>query len=210
MKKHVQGFTLVELMVSLALGSFVLLATITATSGLLNGKHMATAKLENDIGSIALLLERDLQRSGYWGGAAAALTAGTASYDNPFSEISTPTPGCVKYSYDRDANGSVNLTGADERFAMALHNGVLYLRQGGTAYDCDVTTGQWEALSDPVNMKVTTFAVTVASVATPIKNTTRTLAARTVTYTLTGALAKTPTQTVQLSTTIKLPNDIVQ
>lgn len=204
-----RGFSLVELMVGLALGAFVVLGALTATAGLLRGDSLNAARLDQEVRGAAFVFERDVMRAGYWGGAALGLAAGAAAYNNPFSGLDTSTQGCVRFSYDLDNSGSQETAGTDERFAFLLSDGVLYTRTGGADSTCDIREGNWEPVTDPASVKVTDFDVSVASTDSPIPGSTRTVRQRSLTYRLTGTSVRNPSLTQSVTNTVKLPNDIV-
>lgn len=209
-RKH-KGFTLVELMIGLALGSFIILGALGATAGLLRGDSVNAARLDQEVRNAAFLFERDVLRSGFMSNAQQALALGTVAYINPFARLDTATPGCVLYSYDANQSGALDIAaGSDERFAFALSNGVLYMRISGTAYDCDTTQGVWEAVSDVNSVVFSAFDVTVSETATAIPSSAKFVRSRTLTYRLTAA-AKSAVQGAPqtFANTVKLPNDIV-
>lgn len=205
-----QGFTLVELLVGIALGTFLLLGLVSATVGLLRGEVVTTSRMSTELRNSAFVIERDLSRAGYHGAAAAALLAGPAAYANPFSTLDVSTPGCVLYSYDLNGNGTLDTAPeSDERFAVAMLDGQLFMRRSGADYDCDVTKGVWEPLMDANLLHVTDFTVSVDSRNVDIPNSTRKLQVRTVTYTVSTSLKKEPAKTMKHTNTLVLPNDIL-
>ena len=205
-----RGFTLVELMVGLALGSFIILGALTATTGLLKGDSVRAARLSQELRSTAFLFERDVMRAGFTTGAAAALATGPGGYVNPFSRLDTSTAGCVLFSYDANQSGTQETAGSDERFAYALANGVLYIRTSGAAYNCDTTQGVWQAVTDGSMANITQFSVSVVELNTAIPNSTKFVRTRTLMYQVTAApLTGGQSSPQSFANTVKLPNDIV-
>lgn len=208
---HSKGVTLIELMVSVALGCMVLLMISSTVASLLNSQHMTQARLQNELQSVASYVERDLMRAGYWGYAAQGLAVGPQDYANPFAALDTSTPGCVLYSYDANQDGAVTQDeDHDERFALVLSGGVLFVRVSGEVHNCDVTKGVWEPLNDPKTVQVSAFTVSVAKRLTDVQGTDRKLATRSLTYHITAAPkqgAKAPAAT---TATITLPNDVLE
>lgn len=151
-----RGFSLVELMVGIAVGAVVVLGAISVITHLLRGDALAASRVDQDIRNTAFVFERDVMRAGQWGLAVSGLTAGASAYANPFAELDTSQAGCVRFLYDLDRNGAVTTTsGSDERMAYVLAGGVLYTRTGGANHDCDVTQGTWEPLTDSQALTVT-------------------------------------------------------
>ena len=93
-----------------------------------------------------------------------------------------------------------------------LSGGVLYVRVSGDLFDCDVAEGVWEPLTALAAITVTEFTVQEAlpSVTVSIPNSTKKIQVRTLTYTLTGALTRTPAKTLRISNTLTLPNDVLK
>lgn len=204
------GFSLVELMVGLTLGTFLMLGVVTATTGLLRGEAISSAKLDSELRNAAFVLQKDISRAGYRGDASAALLVGVAAYTSPFNVLDSSVEGCITYAYDLNSNGVLDTAGPDERFAVVLFNEVLYLRTGGADHDCDVESGEWAALTDPSLVKITEFTVSVRDVATPIPNHSKSIHTRDLTYVLTGQMRKSKAMSQQsLTATIRLQNDIL-
>lgn len=203
------GFTLVELMIGLALGAFVVLGVLGATTGMLRGDMLAQARLDQELRSAAFVLERELGRSGYTGAAAQALRAGADGWSNPFALLDVSTPGCVRFAYDLNENGMLDTAEPDERQAFVLADGALLRRTGGADFDCDATHGAWEPLTDAASVTVSDFTASVEQTLTPVPGTSRALAERTVAYVLTGTArtGQAASRTVQAS--LRLPNATV-
>ena len=148
-----RGFTLVELMIGLAVGLFI----VGAASGLLAARlreHKAMlveARLMQDLRTSMDIVMRDLRRSGYWGEASAAMRAGSPS-SNPYL---APAPAsaasdAVSFQLSRD-DVENNKLDDNEQFGFRLRKGVLDMLIGG---------GSWQALNDAGTMTVTAFTVT--------------------------------------------------
>ncbi len=184
-----RGLTLVELMVSLAIGSLLLLGLTTFYVNSLksNAEVLNAMRLNQTLRASMLLISRDLRRAGYW--------AGTAATGNPFKSMTTSTSGCVLYSYDRTGSGATTVPEA-AKYGYLLKDGVLMMRSGGSVHSCTPgSNNSWEALTDSGLMTITSLAFSPnAASATSL---TITLAAR-----LTSASAVTLT----LTETIKLEN----
>lgn len=204
-----RGFSLVELMIGLTLGAFVVLGVLGATTGMLRGQTLGTVRLDQELRNAAYVLERELSRSGYDAGAAQRLAAGVNGPANPFAVLDVSVPGCVRYRYDLNENGVLDTAGPDERQAFALSEGVLYRRVSGDADDCDVTRGHWEPLTDDTTIRVSAFTADVQTSTVPIAGTTRTLAVRTLEYHLSGTLRTDTGAPVSVGARLHLPNDIV-
>lgn len=151
---HRGGFTLVELLVGLALGLFVVAAAIALLAAQAREQRSLAIqhRLMQDLRTASDVIARDLRRAGHWGAAASAVatTSNAAIPGNPYAAISPSTAAsdAVAFGYSRDTveNGSVD---PNETFGLRLRNGVVELLLG-TA---------WQALTDAGTLTVTEFRV---------------------------------------------------
>lgn len=107
-KQKILGFTLVELMVGMALGLIVVFAvsTVYLNASRSNIYTVRMSQLSQETRAIMDIIVSDIRRSGYWGGA-------ERSASNPFSaknstNIHLPSNSCILYSYDFDLDGEVD------------------------------------------------------------------------------------------------------
>jgi len=134
-----RGFTLVELMLGMAIG----LAVVLLALGLLGvqlqdtRRQLTDLRLTHDLQTIAELISRDLARAGH------GMPAGTAATGSPDPVIALPPDGSsVSFDY-AVAGGAEATTG---RFGYRLRRGVIEMAFGD---------GSWQALSDASSMRVT-------------------------------------------------------
>lgn len=161
-----KGFSLVELMLALLLGS-VLLAMVIGlyVTGVSSGaKSLKYSRLRTDLQSIMAIMETDIRRAGYGGGDFLVGSGGTKTVDT----LTSGTSRCLIYSYNH--NSAATITDKNRmgfRF-VAAENEI----QFGNAVDPLATncysTGHWTSLSDKQFIKITdlTFAESVVSSAT--------------------------------------------
>jgi type IV pilus assembly protein PilW len=161
-----RGMTLVELMVGVAVGLFVVAAAALMTSSQLtdNRRLLLETQLQQDLRAAADLVTRDLRRTGFWGnnaykGIPRPIPAPTDTViNNPFASVlptgGVPSPAQILYRYLR-SSGS-----ADFGFRLDA-NGVVQACQS------DLTTGGcsagWQDLTDGNTMKVDDFSVLAPS-----------------------------------------------
>ncbi|WP_081687040.1 prepilin-type N-terminal cleavage/methylation domain-containing protein [Chitinilyticum litopenaei] len=198
---HPNGFTLIELMVAVAMGMLVLMALGTMLSDQIRSSQdtRRAIALNQDMREAMDLVVSDLRRAGYFAGSASAPTAASPYYNisgfngkalntgtispqsltrnSNTSSAATSNTNCILYGYDRD-NDHLNpgTAAADKnRFGFALRNGVLMIHRGGnSAHNCtaDNSTGtglssEWEALTDPTRMTITSLHFVVSSSISP-------------------------------------------
>lgn len=150
-----RGLSLVELMVGLAIGLFIV---AMATTLLLHRirEHRALlveSRLTQDLRTAADLVARDLRRAGYWGESTAGLPrSGAAPAANPYTALA-PTAAAsdaVGFRFSRDASENHTVDG-NEQFGFRLRRGTIEMLLG---------SGNWQALTDSGTMTVTAFSVT--------------------------------------------------
>jgi prepilin-type N-terminal cleavage/methylation domain-containing protein len=101
---HARGFSLIELMVALALGLIVSIAIVafTMSSFRSNGQFVLATRLTQDLRNTMDLMTRDLRRAGYNQSALSGMGLGSAS---PFASLLLQSD-CVIYAYDRKDSGT--------------------------------------------------------------------------------------------------------
>lgn len=147
------GLTLVELLVGLAMGLFVVAATATALAahGRDSRRLLLAARVQQDLRATADLVVRELRRSGRWRDAESAVWAAdlpASAASNPHGAIAGLAPGSARstatVSYDRDRDGRSDATG----LGFQLRRGAVEMRIGD---------GAWQQLTDPALLTVTRF-----------------------------------------------------
>ncbi|WP_394176738.1 prepilin-type N-terminal cleavage/methylation domain-containing protein [Thalassotalea litorea] len=162
-KRSNKGFTIIELLIGMVIGMFVLsgatyiYVTIIASSA----STLKSSKLNTQMMSMMSIMVNDIRRAGYW----ATFTETPSA--NPFSQIddtaveiinsmasdtqitlgSNASGQCITYSYDENENGSVDAD--SEYFGFRLNAGNIEMRTAGTVTDGDsCVNGTWTILSD--------------------------------------------------------------
>jgi prepilin peptidase dependent protein B len=173
MKKQ-NGYTLIEIMIALALGLIVIGSTMAIYISTIKGSSdtVKAARLNHDLESVMALMINDIRRAGYWGGA----KVGANSNNNPFTSetgdmtniqvrnLAEPTDDvtlgdCILYSYDANADSAVN---NNERYGFRLKNGTINMRLSGESADpatCDGDDDTWEEniTGDQIYITLLTF-----------------------------------------------------
>ena len=174
--RKTKGFTLIELMIAMVLGLFVIAVVIITYSMTVSGSSatIKSARLNHDLGLAMTLIVNDIKRSGYWGGATSNADAST----NPFMDATqrpafyNPVGGlatCVVYSYDADGDETVD---TDEYYGFRLNSGTIQMRLTGTT-NANCTDGNWTSGEivdgDEINVTNLTFTPTYSclNVTTP-------------------------------------------
>ena len=149
-----KGMSMIELMISIALGLLVLAAAtaMTVSSMVSNTDTLASARLNQDLDSVVQVMVNEIRRAGYSGGVFDFL-------DN--EDINIVSNSCVLYSYDADNDGSLETT---EKFGFkfVLVNEEIQMRTNcaasavACATDCD--EGTWVALTDASVVSITNLS----------------------------------------------------
>ncbi len=212
------GFSLVELMVSIAVGLVVLagITTMFAHNVKAGGDAMKMARLNQELQAVMSLMTRDIRRAGYWGNASSSIGPDTSN-TNPFT---LDTPGtlsgeaansCITFSYDRNGNGSIT-SDPDERLGFRLISLAVQARKS-SASGAACTDGDWERITDPATTEITglTFALAAENVDIDgARPATSNIIVREVTITLSGRLRRDTAVSRTLRDTVRVHNDLYQ
>ena len=191
------GYTLVELLAGLAVGSLVLAAALWAA-----GTHMAlqrrqqlATQLDQELRAAAELMARSLRRAGFWWGADAAPPA-----TNPYAAWSVePGPDAgtklVRLAYAHPHRAEDGVRTRDEEQGFRVRAGVLEAQLG---------EGNWQALTDPRLLRITRLDLTPRlDVACPAR-----LALRSLTVDLQAQAVADASVRRQWHTVVRLRNDL--
>lgn len=168
-----RGITLVELMVGIAVGLFIVAAASFMLSNQLeeNRRLVLDTQLQQDLRSATDLVARDLRRAGYWGNAEQGVwLRGVGNAANPYTVVDSPAPGGtgseVTYTYSLDAQQTPAVAENDaidghDRSGFRLQNGAIELQLG---------QGNWQQITDPAALTVTVFDVTLNTLNIALEN----------------------------------------
>ena len=191
MLKQQHGFSLVELMISLVLGTLVI-AMISSlyVSGVVNNiNSIKYSRMKTDLQAVMHLMESDIRRAGYRGDTI-SYALGTVSGANNFmwEEASSATisgtltavsigvatkifthnsvaNSCILFMYDLDGSGGT--PDANERFGYRLQSGAVELSStvNINAVDCSTTSaGSWDKITDKNSITITSLKFTDRSI----------------------------------------------
>ena len=157
-----RGFSIIELMVGIAVGLFIVGGATKLFVDYLNSSRTSLlgVRLNQDLRVAADLVARDLRRAGYWSNAASGVWSSTTTnvLPNPYNTVTNST-GEITYSYDKGGNSTATAVAASENFGFSLNTstGTLQARLGDNVYQ-DIT--------DPNTVRITAFTVTSGSTVT--------------------------------------------
>lgn len=214
--KRQNGFSLVELMISITVGMLVLAGVVKIFSDSMgsNVDTLKTTRLNQELRAIMDIMSNDIRRAGYWAGAAAVVGA-----NNPFSTITiNGTNDCILYSYDEDSSADAAVP-STEQLGFRLNAGAIEMRSNAAL--CDA--GGWQDLSDSNAITITALNFNNAAtqclnlsnstdsdcIATPALAGDTTVTVREIEITLTGQLSGDATVTRTLQQTVRIRNDAI-
>jgi type IV pilus assembly protein PilW len=145
MRTPLRGLTLVELLLGLAIGLFVVAAALSLWAGRIREHRvlLLQGRLMQDLRVATEVVTRDLRRAGYW-------AAPIATTGNPYAAVAPASAAsdAVSFSFSRDATEDHAL-GAGEQFGFRLRAGVIEMLLGD----------RWQALTDAGTVTITTFDI---------------------------------------------------
>ena len=225
-----RGLSLVELLVGIALGLFVVAGASTLfVTHLSNGRRLLLeARLNQDLRAAADMITRDLRRAGYWGSAltgTVATGASSTTATNPYRTV-TSGAGTIAYSFSRDGATDNDTLDANEQFAFSLSGGAIRMQISGTpqqitdpdtltidAFTVAPTVSAVDVRDACAKTCCDTAGVTAGLCTAPQINVTGPATCPTVTVrqyllTLQGHATRDPTVTRTLQTSVRVRNDL--
>jgi type IV pilus assembly protein PilW len=214
------GVSLVELMVGIALGLFIVAAALLTSVGHLadNRRLLLETQVQQDLRASADIVTRDLRRAGYWAAAANGVwTAGATSLQsNPYIGIASVEPGAqsdkVVFSYSLDADKNL-----DENHSVDIHDQAGFRLRNG-AIELQLGAGNWQQLTDPAVLRITALRIelqvqTIALDAVCLKpcgDECPVQEVREVEVGIHGEAVHDASVSRSLQTRVRLPNDVVR
>jgi type IV pilus assembly protein PilW len=166
MQPRQNGLGLIEIMVAIALGLFLVASVAALVVGQLAEQRrlLLESRLNQDLRATADLIVRDLRRAGHWGSAERGVWSGGAvvPQSNPYAGLH-PGAGIsaasLGYSYSRDISED-QASSSNEKFGFRVNANTqaFELRMGGN----NLVPGngdQWQPLTDPSLLRITRWQV---------------------------------------------------
>ena len=158
-----RGLSIVELMVGIAIGLFVIGGATKLFIDYLssNRRLLIETRVNQDLRAAADVVVRDLRRAGYWNNAVAGVYSlgATAVVANPHKNGNgavSSTSASVNYSYARNDGDALD---TNEYGGFRLVQGVLQMLDRGIP----TVESNWLDLTDPATLSVTAFTVSAIS-----------------------------------------------
>lgn len=144
-----RGLSIVELMVGIAVGLFIVAGTTKLFVDYLgsNRNLLLETRVNQDLRAAADLVVRDLRRAGYWRNSTTGISTNPTvpPVANPYAAVAYAS-GALTYSYDKDGVNGINATTEDfgVQRDVVSGKGVLQLR----------TAGGWQTITDPGTLDI--------------------------------------------------------
>jgi len=163
MLKKAKGFSLIELIVSLALGAAVVSALFSLLTHITTHfyKVQQFSRLVNEIHVLSLAIDNHVRQAGYDGSAHInhPLVNGKSSQFSQALSLALPGPSggyeCVQFSYDTNNDGVFTPKKPNEQFGYRLKDGSIEVPMGSAT----CTSGMWQDLTDKAFITITQFQI---------------------------------------------------
>ena len=151
MRTRASGFSIIELMVGIALALLIAAAAVLLLGSSVGESRrlLLEARLTQDLRSSAELIVRQTRRAGHWGAASTlgVWTATASALPNPYAALISDNSALdtitLRYSHDTVENNTVDAT---EQVGFRLRSGTLEVQLGASS---------WQALTDSSTLVVT-------------------------------------------------------
>jgi prepilin peptidase dependent protein B len=217
--QKMSGFTLIELMISIAIPLIVVLAITSLTVRSLDSANnlARTTRLEQEMRGILQVMTRDLKRAGYRSTDDLADSIGHgSSYDTSFQTFATEdmdgVTRCITYSYDRNDDGSRTTSSPKEVFGFRYADNQVKELKDGSKGCADNDPGDWETVSDDAQLLITDLRFIVTPTVETIADTAgllgndATITQRQVLISISGRLSDDSSVVRTLHESVKLRN----
>ena len=151
MRTQASGFSIIELMVGIALALLIAAAAVLLLGSSVGESRrlLLEARLTQDLRSSAELIVRQTRRAGHWGAASTlgVWTANASALPNPYAALVSDNSALdtitLRYSQDTVENNTVDTT---EQVGFRLRSGTIEVQLGAST---------WQALTDSSTLVVT-------------------------------------------------------
>lgn len=198
-KKRNKGFTLVEMMIAIAIGLIVASAVVSLFISMtkVNSTYLKSVRLHHGLRSTFDVMVRDIRRAGYNDNAATQITTNPFSSTGSGTVLSVPTTSSIYFSYDDADTSNTNI----KSYGYRLQSGEIQFcfRQDGST--CSEAGASWESISDTDLIEVTTLSIAE----TPVD--VNDIRLREISISMTGRLKKDTVFSRTLNEVIKVRNE---
>ena len=146
---HPLGLSVVELMVSLAVGMVVIAMAVSAMAHQAGASRrvLLEARLTQELRAATDLLARHVRRAGHWSDAAEGVwRAGDGTPPANPHTFTSEAPDRLRFTYSSPAQEPTDAVASTDHFGFRLRHGIL---------DIELGEGHWQPLTDPGVLQVT-------------------------------------------------------
>lgn len=217
-RRGCRGFSIVELLVGVAIGLFILTgASLLYVNNLGNSRMLlAQARMDQDLRSAMDLITRDLRRGAYWvDSLKGTTTTASAATPNTYAAVTvsgSASAATIAYSYDDSDSATTGLNERTFGFRLTSTNPSV------GRIEMDIGSGNWQAVTDLNIMSITAFAITETATAIDVSTACTTICAgaacpsitvRTYNIVLTGRSRVDPAMVRTLQSQVRVRNDAI-
>lgn len=166
LRRSGRGLSIVELMVGITIGLFILAgATMVLTTQLGDNRRLLLeAQVQQDLRTTADMISRDIRAAGYWVRAFSQVwpAAGTAPQANPYSATPITTTGNgTSVVYARSLNDDATGANFEDDVITDNERSGFRLKADTGAIQVQLGLGNWQDLTDPNVVTVSNFNLLV-------------------------------------------------
>lgn len=169
-----RGLSIVELMIGITIGLFILAgASLVLTTQLGDNRRLLLeAQVQQDLRATADMIAHDVRTAGYWAHAYSQVWPDVAAPFplNPYAAMTprSATDPVDTLTFSRSLNEEGSQIGTDDDVVTANEQaGFRWNKTNGTI-DVQLSSGNWQALTDPAVLAVTDFNLVVTAVDLPM------------------------------------------
>ena len=210
--KRSVGFTLVDIIIALAIGVVVLGGAISLYNYFIlqTTRSIQLLNLKMELYTAVDYMVTELKRAGYWNQFAVGAPGSNPFNAAAYTIIVNAGGDCISFAYDKNGDGQLPAIGTspqDERFVFRLSSNVVQIRTPNASFSCTANTG-WQNLTDTSLLNVTAlnFTLTATNV---VVNAHTTNVLRAVTITMTGVSPSNASVTSTITRTVKIRNNYI-
>lgn len=168
------GLSIVELMIGITIGLFILAgAALVLTTQLGDNRRLLLeTQVQQDLRATADMIARDVRTAGYWAHAYSQVwpAAATPFPLNPYAAM-TPreaTDPVDTLTFSRSLNEFGLTIGTDDDVVTPNEQGGFRWNKTNGTIDVQLSSGNWQALTDPAVLAITEFSMVVTAVDLPL------------------------------------------
>ena len=162
--RHQRGLSIIELLVGVAVGLFILSGALMLFGDYLNNNRrlLLETRVNQDMRAAADLIARDLRRAGYWGNSTSGVVTTNsqpAAAVSPYAAVGQTSTAPVETTYSYSQGTENNTVDSTEQFGFRASSGVLQYHAGGAG---------WQPITDSNTLTVSNFTVTPVQRCVPL------------------------------------------